>query len=396
MARVAFCGENGMGDLNQLSSEQMQARAEEMYFRTGQARAILAASAGAKSAKACRPLFWNAILYTIICFPTFALAQSPLVQENPKLWLGIGCIWGLTLAYWLLWAWAHTAPLPAAITGLVLGTTIFMICTTASAAMYENSGGDSSGGGGDVLMFLAYAFSTFFLVKSIMNGARERQLLKPIEIGAPNKPRSIASAIFLYIVMMDMLTTLDFSGETNSLPFVLFLKFNLSVAVISLTWAICAWRDTLPAVSYFGERKYYLAAVVGGVLLFLIGVVYGGTLDLLFGLPATKIAQPLFEHGLNYWEVLGLVALIPAIFEELAFRGVIVPCLQRALSDKETIFVSAAMFMMMHRNPISAPNLLIGGLGLGLLRIRSKSIWPGVLMHFTNNMLCVVLEKFMV
>jgi membrane protease YdiL (CAAX protease family) len=87
-----------------------------------------------------------------------------------------------------------------------------------------------------------------------------------------------------------------------------------------------------------------------------------------------------------------MIAAFPAFFEEVAFRGVIVPVLKRALTVRETVFVSGAMFMILHLNPMSAPVLLAAGIMLGYLRIKSGSIWPCVMLHFTHNALILLFE----
>lgn len=122
---------------------------------------------------------------------------------------------------------------------------------------------------------------------------------------------------------------------------------------------------------------------------FLFATVYLLIINSLLGFKTADPAAHLMEHGITWLGVIGLMAAYPAIIEELAFRGVIVPCLRRALTDKETIAVSAMMFMMLHLSVPSAPHLLLLGLIAAHLRLRTGSIWPCVLLHFTHNFLCV-------
>ena len=83
----------------------------------------------------------------------------------------------------------------------------------------------------------------------------------------------------------------------------------------------------------------------------------------------------------------------PAIFEELASRGVIFGALERVLAVREAIMVSALLFMIIHLAVLSFPHLLVLGLVLGYLRVRTGSLYPGMVLHFTHNLLVVMSES---
>ena len=86
-------------------------------------------------------------------------------------------------------------------------------------------------------------------------------------------------------------------------------------------------------------------------------------------------------------------ALMPAITEELAFRGFILSGLRRSYSEGTSIVLSALLFGILHVL-VSLFQQLFGatllGLVLGLIALRSGSLWPGVLFHFLNNALGVL------
>ena len=86
-------------------------------------------------------------------------------------------------------------------------------------------------------------------------------------------------------------------------------------------------------------------------------------------------------------------ALLPAITEELAFRGYILSGLERTYSKGTAILLSALLFGFLHVL-LSLFQQLFGatllGLVLGLIAVKSRSLWPGVLFHFVNNTLGVL------
>lgn len=86
-----------------------------------------------------------------------------------------------------------------------------------------------------------------------------------------------------------------------------------------------------------------------------------------------------------------MIAVLPALGEELLFRGVI----QRIFTNMTQnvhwgIWISAILFSALHMQFFGfVPRLLLGAL-FGYLLIWSGSIWLPILAHFVNNALAVV------
>ena len=74
--------------------------------------------------------------------------------------------------------------------------------------------------------------------------------------------------------------------------------------------------------------------------------------------------------------------------------GTILSALSRALRPTEAVLVSAMMFMILHLAPLRFPHTLAMGVAAGFLRLRTGSLYPCVLLHFTHNGLCVAAEYF--
>ena len=89
-----------------------------------------------------------------------------------------------------------------------------------------------------------------------------------------------------------------------------------------------------------------------------------------------------------------LFAAVPAVCEELAFRGFILTGPERGHRTRSAILLSALLFGFMHVLVSLFQQLFnatLLGLVLGLLAVRSRSILPGILFHFINNSLGVVM-----
>jgi sodium transport system permease protein len=96
-----------------------------------------------------------------------------------------------------------------------------------------------------------------------------------------------------------------------------------------------------------------------------------------------------------------VLALVPALVEELFFRGFLLGALDEdGKSPVRAVVGSAVLFALFHllvSNAIAVerlpPSLLLGLL-LGWLAYRAGSIWPGVLLHLLNNSFIVLLGYY--
>lgn len=78
------------------------------------------------------------------------------------------------------------------------------------------------------------------------------------------------------------------------------------------------------------------------------------------------------------------IAVVPAVIEEFAVRGAIMQPL-RKYGDKFAIILSALFFSLLHGNMFQIPYTFVGGLILGYLAVKTKSMWPPMILHFVNN-----------
>lgn len=84
--------------------------------------------------------------------------------------------------------------------------------------------------------------------------------------------------------------------------------------------------------------------------------------------------------------------LVPAIFEELVFRGVMMQSLRR-FGDSFAIVVSAILFGAAHGNIAVFPVALTVGLCMGYFVIRTGSLWTSMLIHFLYNGSSILLNE---
>ena len=117
---------------------------------------------------------------------------------------------------------------------------------------------------------------------------------------------------------------------------------------------------------------------------------------------AAAAVTEMFLQADTIWALMGnicLMALLPALSEELCFRGVLINlCLNGGEAEYKAskrrahlaIWATAALFSFIHFQFYGfVPRMLLGAL-FGYMVLWSGSIWTSVLAHFTNNTVAVV------
>ena len=370
--------------------DELRELAIRLYYKTDQATQISAETNRRKSTAAARPLRWIAVAQTLNAVVLASLLQRVLANGNPYAIFLLVITIALAASFWGLWAWSLVSPLPAAIVGLLLYTSIsiatFTQIPTDSPARYHAGLGPFG------------LITIILLVIAIIHGARQRALLVTTDTSdASTAPctRSITSAIFLYLFLLSIVVIPRSLAADHDMDMKDLFDVHKLIAIVVITWAALSWRDVLPAIRRIGSPTWLLLGVLLGLSTFIVASIYGDLISYFLGVPPARISQPFRDAGYSWFTVVCMIAVFPAIFEELSFRGIIIPCLNRVLTTNETIIVSAMMFMILHLSVPKAPPLLLAGIIMGVLRFRSRSIWPGVLMHFTHNAMFIACDRWM-
>jgi membrane protease YdiL (CAAX protease family) len=97
-----------------------------------------------------------------------------------------------------------------------------------------------------------------------------------------------------------------------------------------------------------------------------------------------------YKHGKEL--AIFFVAVMPALFEELGYRGFLLGSLLTITEKKQGIFISAFLFGIMHTSFISLFWLIPFGLWQGYIRVKQNTIWYGVCIHFCFNFTVCITE----
>jgi membrane protease YdiL (CAAX protease family) len=137
------------------------------------------------------------------------------------------------------------------------------------------------------------------------------------------------------------------------------------------------------------RARFVIAAVLLGAsvwylsLSLVVWIDPPGKPDLLDGLVARNALVP----------TVVALAVLPALAEELVFRGVLLHGLATRLGSAASIVISSVVFGLYHLHPPQMIATTSLGLVVGFLTLRSLSIVPAMIVHATNNLVALALSR---
>ena len=205
--------------------------------------------------------------------------------------------------------------------------------------------------------------------------------------------------------------------------------------ILGVVWAAGTIFWNWPGVAQVQAESFAFLIVSGAALQLCLGLVYyfytkGGRIDpiraprlqnmparnwalsaaagvaALFGLMFTSFSFDLLFTGVFGYQqpdmpavdtagkaILAIVfaAALPAFFEELIFRGIMLRGLA-PLGRTKAALISAAAFAMAHMSPAQTVHQFLLGIVMALLAWETGSILAPMLIHFINNALSIVLD----
>jgi len=206
--------------------------------------------------------------------------------------------------------------------------------------------------------------------------------------------RSVRSALWLYFVLLGanvigmILISVEGASETG-----VDIALSLAFCGIVFIWSLANPQWVRPYLATLGRPRHYLLAVLIGLGTFAVAMASIEGAVRLLEIESLSFSRPFLKDGYGWLVVFLIVAVQPAVIEELAFRGVMLDAFKRGLGRNEAVVVSALLFMILHVLPLSFPFLLLMGLATAWLRLASGSLYPCMLLHFVHNSLVLLAER---
>lgn len=188
-------------------------------------------------------------------------------------------------------------------------------------------------------------------------------------------------------------------GTRNFMRAVMFINHFFSFILPSLITGWVVYKTQI--LKGFRLTKFPLLPVVGlGIVWLMVSiplVQYAYQVNKMIPLPdwmmdmensTGNILEAIISKESFYEVIINvlLIAVIPAIGEELMFRGLIQQQIGRILKNEHlTVWISAAFFSAIHMQFQGFFARMILGALLGYLLIWSRSLWVPMIIHFLNN-----------
>lgn len=223
---------------------------------------------------------------------------------------------------------------------------------------------------------------------------RERNYLRRLSFTA-------AGSILLYIVLSTVVSGLlvflarsPALNEGNYGEFIYLFDIFYSIFLVGGPFFLLGFLTRKPEGGQIPmgkpkNAKYLPIIVLGAFGVCLIGDIvtsqFDAFIEALTGFELEMPEMPEMPHTVYgvFISLLG-TAIVPALVEEMALRGVIMQSLRR-YGDWFAIVCSALVFGLLHCNLVQIPFAIIAGIAIGYAVVVTESLWTGILIHFCNN-----------
>lgn len=179
----------------------------------------------------------------------------------------------------------------------------------------------------------------------------------------------------------------EFSGDSDRILFMLVVGMSNFLPFLAPVLA-AAWFFRIPLSGYFGPSgpapwHHFLASV--GVLTCIPAfswMIIPGSLSQQYQLlmDAGETGNPAF--WILMWLMIGI---LPAVSEELYFRGILQGELEKKIGRALSVAGTAIVFALIHFDINGLIVRLCLGFILGYTAARTRSLWPGAIIHAVNN-----------
>ena len=199
------------------------------------------------------------------------------------------------------------------------------------------------------------------------------------------------SALIFFIIYLLICLTVHFTNLFND--YSRQFRIEILLAAFTLIYVQQNFNSIKPLLRF---RNFSVIRLIGFVTTAAISSV-------IINIIVAKLNVSFFETNTGYYNryriysmpallMVYSIAINPALFEELAFRGVLYNYLSKFLNERFVVIITAFMFAVVHLNLLSLTWLIPFGIVVGNMRKKFGTIWYGVIFHFTFNLVTVLFD----
>ncbi len=174
----------------------------------------------------------------------------------------------------------------------------------------------------------------------------------------------------------------------------------LFIAGPAIACLVLLKQPVLKTLSLVRPRLDYLAAALllsPAVAMLSMGI--GAVQSLFLPIPASyaqAFLNVVIQPGRPLWLIIAVFALLPALCEELLFRGALQGLLRKTLPPRVLIPVIGIAFGIFHLSSFRFLPTATMGIVLSALTVLSGSIFPAMLLHGLHNTYLIIFEYYKV
>ena len=207
---------------------------------------------------------------------------------------------------------------------------------------------------------------------------------------------SLAAVLYVFVGLLISLIILAAGIEQYSDAY-LYLNYLAAPIAMTAAMAVTLKFKKFPVKKAYSVKcspKYFLIA-----LLLIFGLIFSvswidtGVTEFLKLLGYQPKGQEAYLPNLSVGLIvpaLLVIAIMPAIFEEGLFRGVILNACEDGVGTIRTVFIVGFAFSLFHASAEQTVYQFLAGCTFAFIAIRSGSILPSVVMHFINNAIIII------
>lgn len=211
-----------------------------------------------------------------------------------------------------------------------------------------------------------------------------------------NVETKLNTILFFYISVIVFIAISYFINKNYQENFLAEIVIELSFILIIVFFSLFDFKEIIALYKFpkIRVRDYlfiFFTPIFTGFTVYL-GVDYINTIiD-----PENSInnySEYLYLEYPLFWTIF-FIAILPPIFEELAFRGYLFNLLSKVTNDKNVIIATSFLFALVHFSFISIIWIFPFGLLLGYLRKKYNTLWLGMIIHFIHNLIIVLIDYY--
>ena len=166
----------------------------------------------------------------------------------------------------------------------------------------------------------------------------------------------------------------------------------LYAVIAGFAWA---WRSDLRGLFKWPQQtsaRIWAAVIITPILSIGSASLFVSLMEA-WGLPNQRLLTPMLEADWPTLFIYVWIALLPAVFEEIAFRGLILTKLQRVMTPLQALWVSSILFGILHFTILGLAVFLVPLAWVaGRLRQKTGALWPAFIIHCLHNAGIITLE----